>query len=382
MDFGDVITWHTVPANSWAGIGGDTSVVWHANPQNDVIYELSTSDLSVVRSNSSPSDCIGGIGGNGSKIWACERNEGWDVYELSITDFSSVRSALGPGTVPYGIGGDSSKIWHCDYVTDLFYELSTSDFSSVRSGNLPGVDGTGAGGDASTIWHCDSGTDRVYELSLTDFSVVRYAGSPSTIANGIGGTTNVMWHCDSNTDYAYELFTGFSVSYYFNSRSTANWSDPANMVDGILTNYASTDSTGTEETLDGNTCPGTNLGTIQKVELRAYAHGDGGDRTDLTPVFSGGDGDTHQTTPGTGAGWNPYQDITNDTNHPTPWTWADVVALDCKVKYTKDGKANLMYVSKVEIRVNAAFPPGHPTMKRWQGIPGMKYLSSRKGAGW
>lgn len=93
------------------------------------------------------------------------------------------------------------------------------------------------------------------------------------------------------------------------------------MIDNLLTNYAYTSSDSDTEILDGNSGPGTDLGTITKVEIRAYAYGDDNDRIDLTPVFSGGDGDEHQTTPGVSPGsWEAYQDITSDTNHPSPWT--------------------------------------------------------------
>ena len=153
------------------------------------------------------------------------------------------------------------------------------------------------------------------------------------------------------------------------------------MVDNNLTTYSYTSVDNTAQLLIGNNCPGTDLGTISKVELRAFAYGDGDDRIDLIPVFAGGDGDEHQTTPGTTPGsWGTYQDITNDTNHPSPWSWSDVVALDCKVEFDKVGKGGTMYCAKVEIRVTYTEPgEGQPTMKRWHGIPGMNFTGRRGG---
>lgn len=149
------------------------------------------------------------------------------------------------------------------------------------------------------------------------------------------------------------------ISYHFNSKSTSVWTDPEKMIDNILTNYAYTSSDGAMEVLDGNNGPGTNLGTITKVEIRAYGYGDGNDRIDVTPVFGGSsDGDTHQTTPGVSPGsWGIYQDITNDTNHPSPWAWSDVQAIDCKVIKLNVSKGNVMYCAKVEIIVTFT-PPG------------------------
>jgi len=106
------------------------------------------------------------------------------------------------------------------------------------------------------------------------------------------------------------------ATYYFNSKSSDVWTDSAKMIDHVLTNYATTTSDGDTEVLDGNTCDGSDLGTISKVELSAYGYGDADDRIDLTPVFGGGDGDAHQTTPGVSAGWVTYVNITNDTNAP------------------------------------------------------------------
>lgn len=141
------------------------------------------------------------------------------------------------------------------------------------------------------------------------------------------------------------------VTYYFDSKSTSVWTDSAYMIDNILTNYASTTGDGDTEVLDGNTGPGTDLGTITKVELRAYGYGDGDDRIDLTPVFVAGDGDEHQTTPAGAPGWGSYVEITSDTNAPSPWTWAAVQALGVKVEKDNVGKGNVMYCAKVEIRV-------------------------------
>ncbi|GAI88706.1 unnamed protein product, partial [marine sediment metagenome] len=81
------------------------------------------------------------------------------------------------------------------------------------------------------------------------------------------------------------------VTYYFNARGDAVWTDPDNIVDGDIGTFASTAAKGTAQTLTGNTCPATDLGIITKVEFRLYAYGDGDDRIDITPVFTGGNGD-------------------------------------------------------------------------------------------
>lgn len=359
-------------------IGGDANVVWHCDQYLDVIYELSTTDFSVVRYEDSPSTWPSGIGGDSNAIWHSDNNLD-NVYELSTTDFSVVMSASAPSTLPYGIGGDANTIWHADNNLNKVYELSTTDLSVDRSADSPSTWPSGMGGDADTIWHTDSTTLLVYELSPTDFSVIRSGASPSTDPYGVGGDANTIWHSNSGTpDRLYELDSRSNeVTYYFNSQSTDNWTNPDRMVDGILTNYASHITT-VEETLNANNCPGTNLGTIANVYLRAYAYGDDNDRLDLHPVFGGiTQGSEYQTTPGVSAGWGEYVCITNDAQAPGTWTWADVVALDCIAEKDNVGKGNEMFVAKVEILVTYTPPVAPPEF--WKKIA---YESEPPTAGW
>ncbi len=111
------------------------------------------------------------------------------------------------------------------------------------------------------------------------------------------------------------------VTYYFNAYLTPVWTNPDNLIDGDIGTFANSAAEKTPQTLTGNNCPGTDLGTITKVELRAFAKGDGNDRLDITPVFTGGNGDTHQTVPVVDpGGWGTYQNITEDMNSPaTPF---------------------------------------------------------------
>jgi len=129
------------------------------------------------------------------------------------------------------------------------------------------------------------------------------------------------------------------VTYYYDSWNAYDWTtDPDYMVDNILTNFASTDADGDFERLYTNTCPGTDLGTITSVEIRAYGYGDGDDRIDFRPYPGGVPGDVYQTTPANSAGWGSYVDITSDTSAPSPWTWSDVQATYCYVYFDKVGR--------------------------------------------
>jgi len=153
------------------------------------------------------------------------------------------------------------------------------------------------------------------------------------------------------------------VTYYFNDNHASElWeTTPENMVDGTDASYAATTTDGQVHRLIGNNCPGTDLGTITKVELRFYGYGDVDDQTILRPVFGGSvDGDNHVVVPGTTPEWKAYQDITTDTNAPS-WTWAAVVALDCDVEMNDIAKGNTAHVGEVEIRVTYTPYPSPPT---------------------
>jgi len=83
--FGEEATWKTVasPSTTPSGIGGDSSVIWHCDTNADQVYELSTTDFSVVRSASSPNISPSGIGGDPSVIWHCDADAD-QVYQLGI----------------------------------------------------------------------------------------------------------------------------------------------------------------------------------------------------------------------------------------------------------------------------------------------------------
>lgn len=149
-----------------------------------------------------------------------------------------------------------------------------------------------------------------------------------------------------------------TVTYYFNSydNTLPFWdNNPERMVDNVLANYAS----GTAgilpegQRLNVNTCPGTDLGTISKVELRVYGYCSANLPTGiiLRPVFTGGQG-TNQSEPiTTTPSWSSYFDITSDTNAPSPWTWSAVDSLDATAFVPGSFNTKTYYASKVEIRV-------------------------------
>lgn len=143
------------------------------------------------------------------------------------------------------------------------------------------------------------------------------------------------------------------VNYYFDGSEPGEaWVNAYRMNDNDLGTFAYIATDGAIQTENSNTCPGTDLGTITKVELRCYGYGDGDDRIDLMPFAT-----EYQLVMPSSVGWSTYADITPEKGS---WVWNDIVVLDCVVEYDKVGKANTMYCAKVEIRVTYTPPTAYP----------------------
>ena len=183
--------------------------------------------------------------------------------------------------------------------------------------------------------------------------------APVTLAFKIGTLgvdqekfTELLWHDASE------------VVYYFNSYDPGEaWpANPGNMADGSISTYASFNNIlgpSSVELCTRNTCPRfCDLGTISKVELRAYGYYSGSQRDIiLRPVYGGTeDGDNYTFQPRTESGWSSWFDTASDVE--TPWSWDDIRSLDCDVEAEDDFGFWTLYCSKVELRVT--YIP-HPT---------------------
>ena len=81
MAFADVQQQADSPSFGPYGIGGDSNTIWHNDANSDQIYELDTSDFSVIQQAASPYSNPSGIGGDANTIW--HNDTGLDqVFEL------------------------------------------------------------------------------------------------------------------------------------------------------------------------------------------------------------------------------------------------------------------------------------------------------------
>lgn len=140
------------------------------------------------------------------------------------------------------------------------------------------------------------------------------------------------------------------VTYYFDEYSTSQWTDPSKIVDNDLETYASEATDGQYTRLAGTNGPGTDLGTITKVEIRCYGYGDGNDRIDIAWIS---DMSTeYQLTMPLSPDWSSYANVTADPN-VDGWTWAKVASMVSLPYLQKDNvaKGNTIYCAKAELRV-------------------------------
>ena len=174
------------------------------------------------------------------------------------------------------------------------------------------------------------------------------------------GTNHIRWGQNPllSPISIFDVYGDVSGYYYFNSYASGEpgeaWeTNPGDMVDGSQISTAQTTAPGDIELCNGNTCPGNDIGTITKVEIRVKGHYNffqSAADIRLRPVFSGGDGDNHDFDCSGFMDWSPLFDITTDTNAPNPWTWADVANLECDVEALIT-RETILYCSIVTINV-------------------------------
>jgi len=149
--------------------------------------------------------------------------------------------------------------------------------------------------------------------------------------------------------------------FYYTNYSTSDFTDPENMVDGNIATYATIVALGGLELYyqvnNTNNVPSSRTETITKVEVRGYNYYTGATGfTGVRPKFPGGDGDWQNLFPTMVPGWSNWVDVTDDTNAPVTWTWADVTSMDAEIRAQGRNAGDVVYVSKIEIRVTSSSP--------------------------
>lgn len=161
-----------------------------------------------------------------------------------------------------------------------------------------------------------------------------------------------------------------TVIYHYIDYFSSAWTLPDLMVDGNTETYAYAPAAFKEQMNSTNTCPGDDLGTITKIEMRAMAYSDPIiDTIFLIPVYELGRGGNIFSINQDGSGiYSEWFDVTVHANAPDPWTWADVVDLWVDM-VSGTNVDDTFYCSIVEIRVTYALPPAFSDsgLRIWDG---------------
>jgi hypothetical protein len=134
-----------------------------------------------------------------------------------------------------------------------------------------------------------------------------------------------------------------TATYQFNAGTNNGSFDEAsgyattNIWDGNDATTGSDNNNGHYFTVTGNTCDGTDLGTISAVTIAVLrCDNNSAIKFKVQPYFGGSSaGDEHTETvdaPKLGSPeWSTEHDITTDTNAPGTWAWSDIQALDARL---------------------------------------------------
>jgi len=161
-----------------------------------------------------------------------------------------------------------------------------------------------------------------------------------TLGVGQEKYTELIWHDACEATY---FFCDYNI---FNCWAT----NPACMVDGNTSNYASTGTDRDVESLNENTYSDIDKGPISKVEIRCFGKYSGSGNPPIHDIRLKTLGGVHVFSPSTTGAWSNWYDITNNPYAPNPWIWNNIENLLIDVEASIGGLFT-MYCSRVEVRV-------------------------------
>jgi hypothetical protein len=159
-----------------------------------------------------------------------------------------------------------------------------------------------------------------------------------TLSVGQEKFTHLFWHDASEIIY---YFDGYDVNVTWSS-------NPGYMVDGNESSYASTTMGDDYEECDNNTCDGSYLGNISKVELRCKAYRS--NQLDVDLILQPVPGSEYTFDVNVTPDWSQWYDITSGGSS-AQWHWYEIKNLGCLVRSPITRDSFTLYCSKVEVRV-------------------------------
>jgi hypothetical protein len=206
----------TLPIEHVMGLTWDGSSFWAVSHEDSIIYELNSSDGSIISSFPSPNPgtvetgCEG-MAWDGEYLWYADSDLD-RIFQLNSTDGTEVYSFSSPGSKPQGLAWDGSDLWHFDQITDLVYKLNPADGSIILSFSAPGNGQGDLAWDGTYLWMSRNGADRIYKINITN-APIAIAGEDQSVFEGDvmnfngsasfdpdGDIETYHWDFDANVD--------------------------------------------------------------------------------------------------------------------------------------------------------------------------------------
>lgn len=257
------------------------------------------------------------------------------AIQQKIADGATIPVAIAalPENTPYMLvteGSDTSGTCNCNTLDQPISRIDLAgEFKAYVAGNVP-------------IDEAATGDDTGYYIKRK-------------------GNSFYVEPCNAyGDDYVYVPSVPETITCYFDQYDVGGeewWGSPHLMVDNNSTTQAESRNEDYPDTqlLTHSTCASQTFGTISQVRIRQSGFCmmfDCG--VILRPVFGGStDGDDYyyDSSATTGTNFNPWIDITNDTNAPGTWTTSDVVNLELDVETHRTGSGMYWRTGVIELEV-------------------------------
>lgn len=219
------------------GLAFDGTYLWYADPNNNLIYEISPTSSQMLGAfdpydgwdGYADTDPTGITFINGD-LWVADADAtAKKLYNLSsyhrdkdsYAYFNKGNTAFEtPYDEPKGMAFDGTNLWLVDDYSNTLYKMSTSGVVLYTT-STPATRPNGLAYYDGTLYLSDSHEDKIYLINAVTGAVTGSYSSPSTLPKGLAHDGTYLWHADSDTDLIYKLNPADgSVSATFTSPGT------------------------------------------------------------------------------------------------------------------------------------------------------------------
>jgi hypothetical protein len=166
---GAIIYQFMAPSGEPSGLTYAGPLLWNADAQSDMIYELDPVTGDVLRDFPAPGSEPRDLAWDGLNLW-CVDADLQMIHQIDPATGGVIGSLQTPGPSPFGLTWIDDKLWCSDTQTDMLYELLT-DGSIVRTIPSPGGEPRGLAFDGELLWLAEAETNMLYPIEVGPTSV-------------------------------------------------------------------------------------------------------------------------------------------------------------------------------------------------------------------